>query len=103
MAGLCSDGRKGGVSLSSAIRVRGPGRAWQARPGPSGAAFASGTGETSQVASIAKRRVLTALAKTGTSRHASLVASRLFAPTEEAGRFGRDWDAYCRHVRIPWL
>jgi protein-S-isoprenylcysteine O-methyltransferase Ste14 len=34
------------------------------------------------------------------------VASRLFAPAEEAGlagRFGHGWDAYCRYVKIPWL
>ncbi len=34
------------------------------------------------------------------------VGSRLFAPAEEAdlaARFGRDWDAYRRHVRVPWL
>jgi len=34
------------------------------------------------------------------------VASRLFAPAEEAdlaGRFGPQWDAYCRRVKIPWL
>lgn len=34
------------------------------------------------------------------------VASRLFAPAEEADLaacFGRDWDAYCRRVKVPWL
>lgn len=34
------------------------------------------------------------------------VASRMFAPAEEAdlaARFGRDWDAYCRRVKVPWL
>ena len=34
------------------------------------------------------------------------VASRLFAPAEEADladRFGPEWDAYCRRVKIPWL
>jgi len=34
------------------------------------------------------------------------LASRLFAPAEEAdlaGRFGPQWDAYCRHVKVPWL
>jgi protein-S-isoprenylcysteine O-methyltransferase Ste14 len=34
------------------------------------------------------------------------VASRLFAPAEEADLadwFGPEWDAYCRHVKIPWL
>ena len=34
------------------------------------------------------------------------VASRLFAPAEEAdlaGRFGPEWDAYCRRVKVPWL
>jgi protein-S-isoprenylcysteine O-methyltransferase Ste14 len=34
------------------------------------------------------------------------VASRLFAPTEEAdlaGRFGAEWDAYCHRVKVPWL
>lgn len=32
--------------------------------------------------------------------------SRLFAPAEEAelaDRFGADWDAYCRRVKVPWL
>lgn len=32
--------------------------------------------------------------------------SRLFAPAEEAdlaGRFGLEWAAYCRRVKIPWL
>jgi len=34
------------------------------------------------------------------------VASRLLAPNEEAdlaGRFGPEWDAYCRRVKVPWL
>jgi protein-S-isoprenylcysteine O-methyltransferase Ste14 len=34
------------------------------------------------------------------------VASRLFAPAEEAelaDRFGPEWDAYCRRVKVPWL
>ncbi|HUL26061.1 MAG TPA: hypothetical protein VLW44_09870 [Streptosporangiaceae bacterium] len=34
------------------------------------------------------------------------VASRLFAPAEEAdlaGWFGPQWDAYCRRVKVPWL
>ena len=34
------------------------------------------------------------------------VASRLFAPAEEAdlaGRFGPQWDAYCHRVKVPWL
>ncbi len=34
------------------------------------------------------------------------VGSRLFAPAEEAdlaARFGRDWDAYRRRVKVPWL
>ena len=34
------------------------------------------------------------------------VGSRLFAPAEEAdlaGRFGPQWDAYCRRVKVPWL
>ena len=34
------------------------------------------------------------------------VASRLLAPGEEAalaGRFGPEWDAYCRRVKVPWL
>jgi len=34
------------------------------------------------------------------------VASRLFAPAEEADladRFGPEWDAYCRRVTVPWL
>jgi protein-S-isoprenylcysteine O-methyltransferase Ste14 len=33
-------------------------------------------------------------------------ASRLLAPAEEAdlaGRFGPEWEAYCRRVKIPWL
>ena len=32
--------------------------------------------------------------------------SRLFAPAEEAdlaGRFGPEWAAYCRRVKVPWL
>lgn len=34
------------------------------------------------------------------------VASRLFAPAEEADltdRFGPEWDAYCHRVKVPWL
>jgi protein-S-isoprenylcysteine O-methyltransferase Ste14 len=34
------------------------------------------------------------------------IASRLFAPAEEAdlaGRFGPEWDAYCHRVKVPWL
>ena len=34
------------------------------------------------------------------------VASRLFAPAEEAdlsGQFGPEWAAYCRRVKVPWL
>ncbi len=34
------------------------------------------------------------------------VASRLFAPAEEAelaDLFGPEWDAYCRGVKVPWL
>lgn len=34
------------------------------------------------------------------------VASRLFAPAEEAElaeRFGGEWDAYCHRVKVPWL
>jgi protein-S-isoprenylcysteine O-methyltransferase Ste14 len=34
------------------------------------------------------------------------IGSRLFAPAEEAelaDRFGPDWDAYCRRVKVPWL
>ena len=34
------------------------------------------------------------------------IASRLLAPAEEAdlaGRFGPEWDAYCRRVKVPWL
>jgi protein-S-isoprenylcysteine O-methyltransferase Ste14 len=34
------------------------------------------------------------------------VASRLFAPAEEAelaDLFGPGWDAYCRRVKVPWL
>ncbi|MGZ4665988.1 MAG: methyltransferase family protein [Frankiaceae bacterium] len=34
------------------------------------------------------------------------VASRLFAPTEEADladRFGPEWEDYCRRVKVPWL
>ncbi len=34
------------------------------------------------------------------------VASRLFAPAEEADladRFGHDWDAYGHRVKVPWL
>jgi protein-S-isoprenylcysteine O-methyltransferase Ste14 len=34
------------------------------------------------------------------------LASRLFAPAEEAdlaGRFGPQWDAYCHRVKVPWL
>ena len=34
------------------------------------------------------------------------VASRLFAPAEEADlahSFGPQWDAYCRRVKVPWL
>ena len=34
------------------------------------------------------------------------VASRLFAPLEEADladRFGPEWEAYCRSVKVPWL
>jgi protein-S-isoprenylcysteine O-methyltransferase Ste14 len=30
----------------------------------------------------------------------------VFAPAEEADladRFGREWDAYCRRVKVPWL
>jgi len=37
---------------------------------------------------------------------AMYIASRLFAPAEEAGlagRFGPEWDAYCRRVKLPWL
>lgn len=38
---------------------------------------------------------------------ASLYAgSRLFAPAEDAelaDQFGPAWDAYCRHVKVPWL
>ena len=37
---------------------------------------------------------------------AMYLAARLFAPAEErelAGRFGAQWDAYSRRVRIPWL
>jgi protein-S-isoprenylcysteine O-methyltransferase Ste14 len=32
--------------------------------------------------------------------------SRLFAPAEEADladQFGRDWEAYCHRVKVPWL
>lgn len=34
------------------------------------------------------------------------LASRLFAPAEEADladRFGPEWDAYCHRVKVPWL
>jgi len=34
------------------------------------------------------------------------LGSRLFAPAEEADladRFGPEWDAYCRRVKVPWL
>jgi hypothetical protein len=34
------------------------------------------------------------------------VASPFFAAAEEAGlagRFGPEWDAHCRHVKVPWL
>ena len=34
------------------------------------------------------------------------VASRLFAPAEEAdlaARFGPEWDAYRHRVKVPWL
>jgi protein-S-isoprenylcysteine O-methyltransferase Ste14 len=34
------------------------------------------------------------------------IASRLLAPAEEADlarRFGPEWDAYCRRVKVPWL
>jgi protein-S-isoprenylcysteine O-methyltransferase Ste14 len=34
------------------------------------------------------------------------LASRLFAPAEEsdlAGRFGPEWNSYCRRVKVPWL
>lgn len=34
------------------------------------------------------------------------VASRLFAPAEEADlarSFGAEWAAYCRRVKVPWL